>query len=87
MHAAQFSKTAAPLRRDSPPFALGAGQRLPLEGTEEYSAQAAAEQGGDRHARSGYPEAPMAPLARLQDLAVEALRGQVEGVAGEHLAV
>ena len=37
VHAAQFSKTAAPLRRDSPPFTHGPAGACP-RGTEEYSA-------------------------------------------------
>jgi hypothetical protein len=80
VHAAQFSKTAAPPRRDSPLFTHGARHEPAPRGTREYSAAGAVCLGG----RAKPTEAA---LADLQDPAVQRRRLEVEAVGGDRLAV
>src|SRR4051794_37389904 len=79
MHAAQFSKTAAPPRRVSPLSALGAAGATPRR-TEEYSTAQAGCLGGG-------PQAAEAPLAHLQHAPGEAISSEVEGFCGHLLAI
>src|SRR5215204_1334168 len=92
VHAAQFSKTAASRRRDSPSFTQWVRPGVRPRGTVEYSAIGSAcpaRRPRSVFARlgSGQAQAPEAPLARLEHLAVELRGGDVKRLRGQGRAV